>query len=75
MPHNVKRGFMAMILPDGTQIEECDRMAQHSWGLLSDKAKHSILQQLGSNAMVAGLVRDATDEFRRLFDQGMVVQS
>ncbi len=63
MPPNVRQGFIVMI---GEPLEQSEDIAQYSWALLSKERQLKIIQQLGSNAMVAGFVRDSTDEFRRL---------
>lgn len=59
-----RRGFLVMC---GIEGEALDRTAQYSWKLIPEQLQLAIIRELGSCGMVAGLIRDATDEFRRIW--------
>lgn len=61
---------MGLLVAAGVPLDQVETVAQYTWGHLG-KNQNEIIRELGSQAMLAGFIRDATDEYRRLFERGV----
>ncbi len=72
MPDLAKQGFLVMA---GIPFDQVPVIAQRSWELLGKSVQHQVVRELGSAAMVAGFIRESTDEYHRLYSRRPGVQS
>lgn len=61
---------MGLLVAAGVPLEQVETVAQYTWGHLADR-QTEILRELGSQAMLAGFIREATDEYRSLIERGV----
>lgn len=61
------RSRAGLLLASGYDIGQVMKVADYAWSHLTRKTQNDVIRELGSQAMLAGFVREATDEFARLY--------